>query len=109
MIARTSIVTQLRLLGLIAAIGVVVVVGTEHALLRGARQRFDEEQTQLSVRRAREALTRTIAAERQRITETAWWDEAYAYMPLPDGAPAARARAGRSSRTATTTRTGPSA
>ncbi|MFN8651640.1 MAG: ATP-binding protein [Gemmatimonadales bacterium] len=91
MIARTSIVTQLRLLGLIAAIGVVVVVGTEHALLRGARQRFDEEQTQLSVRRAREALTRTIAAERQRITETAWWDEAYAYMPLPDGAPAARA------------------
>ena len=64
MIARTSIVTQLRLLGLIAAIGVVVVVGTEHALLRGARQRFDEEPTQLSVRRAREALTRTIAAER---------------------------------------------
>ncbi|HWA55796.1 MAG TPA: ATP-binding protein [Gemmatimonadales bacterium] len=89
MIARASIRAQLRLLGAIAALGIAVVIVGEHALLRGAQARFDREEGASSVRRARQALARTIDAERRRITETAWWDEAYAYMAVPDG-PAAR-------------------
>jgi signal transduction histidine kinase/DNA-binding NarL/FixJ family response regulator len=90
MISRASIRTQLRLLGLFAAIGAIVVVGTERALLRGAQARFDQEETQNSVRRAREALSRAVYAERRRITETAWWDETYAYMAQPDGPAASK-------------------
>ncbi len=85
MITRTSIRTQLRFLGLFAVLGLAVVVLTEHALLRGARERFDWQEGQSSVRRAREALARATDAERRRITETAWWDDTYDYMATPDG------------------------
>jgi signal transduction histidine kinase/DNA-binding response OmpR family regulator len=88
-IARASVRTQLFLVGLVAAIGLTAVLMAEHALLRGAGARFDEEQGQASVRRGREALNRAISADRRRITEAAWWNDIYELMVRPDG-PAAR-------------------
>jgi signal transduction histidine kinase/ActR/RegA family two-component response regulator/HPt (histidine-containing phosphotransfer) domain-containing protein len=85
MIRRASVRTQFWLLGLVTAAGLLLVIGAENALLGGARDRFGREEEQNSVRRAREALTRSIEGDRRRITETAWWDEAYAYMVRPDG------------------------
>lgn len=85
MIARASVRTQLLLLGLMASVGLVIVLIAEHEILTGARSRFDQEQGETSVRRAREALGRAIVADRRRITETAWWNEAYEFMERPDG------------------------
>jgi signal transduction histidine kinase/CheY-like chemotaxis protein/HPt (histidine-containing phosphotransfer) domain-containing protein len=89
MMRRASVRTQFWLLGLVAVAGLLLVLGAENALLRGARDQFDRQEEQNSVRRAREALTRSIESDRRRITETAWWDEAYAYMGRPAG-PGAR-------------------
>jgi signal transduction histidine kinase/CheY-like chemotaxis protein len=90
MIRRASVRTQLLLLGLIAAAGLAIVLGAESAVLQEARSRFDLQEEQNSVRRAREALARMTESERHRVTELGWWDEAYAYMAHPEGPLSAR-------------------
>ncbi len=85
MMRRVSIRTQFLLLGLVAALGLVLVVGAERELLRRTQARYDEEQAQNSVRRAREVLSLMIRADAQRLTETAWADEMYDLMNRKDG------------------------
>lgn len=84
-----SVRTQITGLGVAVVLLVALVLAGDASLLRSARDRFDKEDGVNAVRRARTALARGLEADRRRLTESAWWDDAYRYMAHPGGPDAA--------------------
>ncbi len=69
--------------GIPAALVIVSLVALGGGLLVTMRRRFDAEAARSAVTRTRLALSRRAEEDRRRLTESAWWDDSYAYLGRP--------------------------